>query len=585
MSTSLPHAMQVNLTSTFSATVVSLSDGNYMVAWGETEGQTQVASIYDMILRPDGTVLRGKETVYQKQGTDFVTVIGKTLSDGSTVLVWHDPSVDKIQAKFFGPPQQGHALKAGDPLVISDADTSSVIPLSVAAHANGGFSVVYSGSIMTETGSENWLIRSAVTQNNGTWGHVAEAVHSAPYLEGSTVASQATPSGNVTTLFAQAGTTNTTILAYPDIINNPEKTWSLATIETTDETHPGLTALANGGFVAAWDDRSAANSPIMHLQVFNSEGQAVGKPVLFAMPTLPIEGSPQISPLANGGFAVSFTVRVGAGDTDIYVAACSADGTITQEAATVGTTTAGSQYNPFLAPLSNGSFIVGWRDDGFSFRTELFGKAEVPPGPGTPDTPSQPGNPDTPGQPNNPGTPSGQGGSAWLATESDDIFKGTAAHESIRGLGGSDRLYGGGGNDKLDGGAGNDFLSGGLGRDFLTGGSGRDVFVFDSAIAKKKNTNFDKIVDFKPKDDSIWLDNKYFKGLGKKGSLTKPALLSKDAFFTGSKAHDASDRIIYDSKKGKLYYDPDGTGHQSQIQIALLDKKIKGISYKDFLVI
>jgi len=190
------------------------------------------------------------------------------------------------------------------------------------------------------------------------------------------------------TLFAQAGATNTTILAFPDVVNNPEKTWDLATIETTEETHPGLTALANGGFVAAWDDRSAANSPVMHLQVFSSEGQAVGKPALFAMPNLPIEGSPQISPLANGGFAVSFTVRVGAGDTDIYVAACSADGTITQEAATVGTTTAGSQYNPFVAPLANGSFIIGWRDEGFSFKTELFGTADVPSGPSTPDTPA-----------------------------------------------------------------------------------------------------------------------------------------------------------------------------------------------------
>jgi hypothetical protein len=73
--------------------------------------------------------------------------------------------------------------------------------------------------------------------------------------------------------------------------------------------------------------------------------------------------------------------------------------------------------------------------------------------------------------------------------------------------------------------------------------------------------------------------------LGKKGSIKKPAKLSKDAFFKGNAAHDETDRIIV-SKDGKIYYDADGTGSQAKIHIATVNKSaVKAISHADFLVI
>ena len=37
-----------------------------------------------------------------------------------------------------------------------------------------------------------------------------------------------------------------------------------------------------------------------------------------------------------------------------------------------------------------------------------------------------------------------------------------------------------------------------------------------------------------------------------------------------TKAHDASDRVIYDTASGKLYYDADGQGGAAAVQIAML---------------
>jgi serralysin len=142
-------------------------------------------------------------------------------------------------------------------------------------------------------------------------------------------------------------------------------------------------------------------------------------------------------------------------------------------------------------------------------------------------------------------------------------------------------LQGGAGADVLQGEAGADTIYGGDGRDMLAGGAGSDVFVFN---ARTGRTNVDAIDDFVVRDDSIWLDNAVFKALGSKGSLAKPQKLDSDAFVTATRAQDKEDRVVYDKKTGKLYYDQDGAGGKAQVQIAALGKNLK-MTAADFFVI
>jgi len=111
-------------------------------------------------------------------------------------------------------------------------------------------------------------------------------------------------------------------------------------------------------------------------------------------------------------------------------------------------------------------------------------------------------------------------------------------------------LKGGKKADVLKGGAGDDYLNGGLGSDKLTGGAGKDTFAFSTKLSP---ANVDRICDFKHADDTIRLLKSIF------GKLAK-GVLSKDAFWVGEKAHDRSDRIIFDKKTGALSYDADGSG-------------------------
>ncbi|WP_281400102.1 hypothetical protein [Microvirga zambiensis] len=164
----------------------------------------------------------------------------------------------------------------------------------------------------------------------------------------------------------------------------------------------------------------------------------------------------------------------------------------------------------------------------------------------------------------------------------DERAFGSAGADGMRGGAGQDYFSSLAGNDWIEAGLGNDTLIGGLGKDVLTGGLGKDIFVFDTKA--NKATNLDQIADFEVKDDTIWLDNAVFRKLGKKGSEAKPAKLNKEFLAVGDKAKEKDDYLIYNKKKGVLYYDADGSGRGKAVEIATLKKNLK-LTAADFFVI
>ena len=79
-------------------------------------------------------------------------------------------------------------------------------------------------------------------------------------------------------------------------------------------------------------------------------------------------------------------------------------------------------------------------------------------------------------------------------------------------------------------------------------GEGYDTFQFTTAL--DATTNVDKLTDFNPWADRISLKASIFKNIGGRGAL------KDDAFWIGSKAHDASDRIIYNKATGGIVLRP-----------------------------
>lgn len=155
---------------------------------------------------------------------------------------------------------------------------------------------------------------------------------------------------------------------------------------------------------------------------------------------------------------------------------------------------------------------------------------------------------------------------------------GNKAANTITGSGKANVLDGLGGNDTVTGGGGKDTVAGGKGKDSLTGGDKADTFVFDAKLGK---SNVDTITDFEHGTDIIALDDAIFAAIGTK--------LEKSEFYAKAgvtKAHDASDRIIYNTESGKLFYDDDGNkaGGHAPILFATLASH-PALDHRDFAIV
>ncbi|NGN45321.1 calcium-binding protein, partial [Mesorhizobium sp. CGMCC 1.15528] len=140
---------------------------------------------------------------------------------------------------------------------------------------------------------------------------------------------------------------------------------------------------------------------------------------------------------------------------------------------------------------------------------------------------------------------------------------------------GFDNTVGGNSGDNiLRGGSGVDTIAGYLGNDRLVGGEGRDTFVFNSVLGPD---NIDTITDYTIADDMILLENGIFAGLVE-------GMLAATAFHIGTAAHDASDRIIFNSTTGGLFFDKDGLGGIDAIQFATVTPGL-AINAGEFFVV
>lgn len=141
------------------------------------------------------------------------------------------------------------------------------------------------------------------------------------------------------------------------------------------------------------------------------------------------------------------------------------------------------------------------------------------------------------------------------------ILLGTAA---INGVGNSlkNSITGNSVINNLNGGLGNDTLVGKNGNDNLTGGLGNDTFVLDTL--PNASTNRDTIADFNGAVDTIKLDNAVFT------KFLTPGTVTAANFVVGANALDNNDFLVYNNANGILYYDNDGNGSNTKVEIVAL---------------
>jgi Ca2+-binding RTX toxin-like protein len=168
-----------------------------------------------------------------------------------------------------------------------------------------------------------------------------------------------------------------------------------------------------------------------------------------------------------------------------------------------------------------------------------------------------------------------------IGNELDNRIVSTYAGSTMEGRGGNDTLIGNSGNggNTLLGGDGEDTLAGAERADFLDGGAGNDTLdgngdIFDEGdvfafSASPGAANADVVFTFVSARDTIQLDGSVMPALGASGDF-----MAGDARFAANSsgtAQDSSDRVVYNTTNGQLWYDADGNGASAALLIATLD--------------
>ena len=158
-----------------------------------------------------------------------------------------------------------------------------------------------------------------------------------------------------------------------------------------------------------------------------------------------------------------------------------------------------------------------------------------------------------------------QSGATLVAADIVVEGEGGGGGQPINGTPGDDSLVGGPGDDTINGLAGNDVLVSGMGNDLVTGGAGSDVFFF---WGDPDSGNVDQITDFAGGADKLRFNSGFFTDIGPSGNFA-----ASDARFWSSAAgtaHDADDRVIYNTSTGQLFFDADGSGPGASLLLATL---------------
>jgi Ca2+-binding RTX toxin-like protein len=585
------------------SSVTALPDGRIMVSWtdfGQSVSGEAIGGVRARIFNPDGSEAVPEFTVSAIAGQGLSDIAA--LANGYIVATWSTLTLDgNIRARVFN----DDGDPAGREFLVNSTSNNVQVQSSVASLPDGRFVVSWSDYSETGADKSGAAIRARILNADGSQS-VPEILVNKIVTGNQTQSDIAVlPDGRFMISWSDESQSggDTSGSAIRARIFNPDGSEDAAeflvnTTTASDQIKSCVTALADGRFVISWTDYSrssqATDGSAVLARIVNADGSD-------SVPEFQVNTNKKfdqfnssISALADGRFVVVWSDNE-RNEFDSNVHAQVFDPTVYTGTKAAESLTGGA-YGDRYSGVDGNDTIFGFGGDdvlnGGIGEDRLFG------GIGADTLIGGSGNDTLAG---------GAGNDVYMIDTSTDVVveakgRGTAdlvlssvnfalaADDDIEALAASrasgtlaidltgndlaQSITGHDGANALKGRGGDDILDGRGGMDTLTGGKGADTFVFATKLGVG---NVDRITDF-ARNDTIRLDDAVFKVLPK-GTLAATAFAAN----RDGRADDASDRIVYETDTGNLYYDPDGAGGAAPILFAKLQPNLS-LTSADFVV-
>jgi hypothetical protein len=127
-------------------------------------------------------------------------------------------------------------------------------------------------------------------------------------------------------------------------------------------SNPEISSLSNGNFVVVWNVTISGNGGLL-AQIYSPDGSLVGSEFSVETTTNATQTTPTVAALANGGFIVAWQSNDGANGYDIRARVFDENGAPTGDDYVVNTTVSQSQSAPSITELTDGRILVTWQAD------------------------------------------------------------------------------------------------------------------------------------------------------------------------------------------------------------------------------
>jgi Ca2+-binding RTX toxin-like protein len=331
-----------------------LTDGGYVISWAgqfqDSSGWGIFAQHFTVSGEPSGTEFQVNTITLGDQQNPAV----RCLDDGGYVITWNSSSPDGNQIGIYSQRfSKANARVGGETLVSTNSaggnihsslialtDGSQIVAWQSDAQDGAGFGVCFQRYALDGTAS------GAVTRINTTTAGSQHDVHLAALPDGGFVASW-------TSLNAQSDVLAQRFSANGVRVGEETKASSTPGANTSDSA---ITALPDGGYLVFWQSATGgAASAEIHAQRYGASGAAIDAEFLIAADASQGLQAPSASPLADGGFVVTWTSGATGNNQSVMTREFHPESAILQ---LPGNDTLTS--TPRIAPLSNGSYVVIW---------------------------------------------------------------------------------------------------------------------------------------------------------------------------------------------------------------------------------
>ena len=506
--------------------IATLSDGSYVVTWDSFSQDGSGYGIYCQHFAADGSRIGGEVRVNTTtNNTQAAPTIAAT-DDGGFVIAWYGEgtvggvtdSVGIFAQRF----NSAGAALGGETLVNSTTAENQLAP-SVSALIGGGFVVSWQSYNQDAAGATGVYSRIFNAGGSPSTGEIAVNTTTASDQDNPKTTTLANGDYIVTWESYNQDSSNTYGIYARQFAANGTPRGSEYRVNTTitgSQELPSIAALADGGYIIAWDGVGAGDTQGIFTQRYDAFNHAVGGETL-AVPGFYATSYDQyyanVAGLADGGYIVSWTSLSQDGDSfGIFAQRFDDEGHAIGDEVQLNAYTTGDQYRSIISAVGDGGYVSAWTSlsedgSGYGVYSRTYEATTSTSGTqylyGTSDSDVLDGGSggdwmyggvgddvyivnstsDRVIENSGEGTDEVQSSVSWtLIGEVENLTltgsapingTGNNLNNIITGNNGANTLLANGGDDYVDAKGGNDYINGDTGNDTLLGGDGNDQIV------------------------------------------------------------------------------------------------------------